>query len=101
MTIVSGLDSVPSQELYYSSPHGDFTLEIRTNMCGIMMMSVRLDGKYLARNLRCFPGLPVLPHEWQRKSGNFIFITGGDDYPYYTDFGGSCLLYYLEPGEEA
>ena len=100
MTLVNNLQAVPVQDVYFSSASGDFTLELRLNMCCIMMMSVKLNDRYIARNARCFPGQPVLAYEWQQTAGNFVFMTGGSEYPHYSNFGSSCLLYYTDPGEQ-
>ena len=67
----------------------------------IMLFSLIIDGETICQNERCFANQPILPYKWQweRAKGNFVFNTQNDQYPIYTNFNTSCLLYFLTEDE--
>jgi hypothetical protein len=62
-----------------------------------MCADISLNGEFVARGVRCFGGVPLMPYEYMHlpKYGNFVFDSDGD----WQQFGESCNLYYLTANE--
>ena len=65
---------------------------------GIMSATISRNDVTLVTGLRVTPGTPLLPYRYQ-EAGNFIFLTDGDAYPDYRQFGITQTLTYTSAAE--
>ena len=61
---------------------------------GMMAVSVSKNSTPLVTNSRVVCGEPFIPYRYM-ESGNFIFVTSDDAFPYWPNFGASQFLFYL------
>lgn len=66
----------------------------------VMVCDVSRDGELILSGSRVLAGETLIPYEYL-QSGNFIFITGGDELPDWTRFNASQTLVYLSEAELA
>lgn len=67
---------------------------------GVMAADVTRDGVLLLTGQRIVAGEPIVPYRYL-QTGNFIFLTDGDDLPQWSLFGFSQYLFYLSADEIA
>jgi hypothetical protein len=59
-----------------------------------MALDVVRDDLPIVSGSRMLPNSPLIPYRYL-ESGNFVLITEGDEYPFYTKFGDSQTLVYV------
>lgn len=91
------LQPIPNQSFTIRLDDSRYTIELK-EAGGMMCATIDRDDVRLVTGFRVPAGVPILlfPHLFS-GFGNFIFVSDG--IPYYTDFGSSCSLVYLSPGE--
>lgn len=67
---------------------------------GVMAADVDRDGVRLLSGSRVLAGETLIPYRYL-ETGNFIFLTTGDDLPAWREFGVSQTLVYLSAAEMA
>lgn len=77
----------------------NWEITLKHNPAGFTMASIKADNKELCQNTKCFANQNILPYFWQSQKGNFIFVTENEEYPVFENYGKTCFLYFLEPGE--
>jgi hypothetical protein len=91
------LSSIPNQSLTVQL--GGFIWDITLKETkGVMSATISRDNELLIQNVRCCPGTPLLPYRYQ-ESGNFMFVTNDDEYPYYTQFNNTQSLIFASQDE--
>ncbi len=92
------LASVPNQAISFNADNALWTLHIYQGG-KFVCADVRINGENVIDGFRCFGGIPVLQYDYMTAPdfGNFVF----DEDPDWTNFGGSCNLYYLSKDEMA
>lgn len=77
-----------------------YDITIRDIGGDIMAATIVRDGVTLIEGQRVVAGTPLLPYT-HLEDGNFMLLTQGGQYPYYTEFGVTQFLLYLTPEEIA
>lgn len=91
------IQAIPNQTFNISLDNKIYGLSIKeTN--GVMSVSITRDNISVVSNLRAMAGSPLLPSEYE-ESGNFIFVTGSFQIPYYTKFNITQSLRYYSQSE--
>lgn len=93
------IQSIPNQEFSITLDGNIYDITPKT-MDNITCVSIVRNGVDIIDNIRCVPFQPVLPAQYQ-ESGNFSFVTGNGDLPYYTQFNVTQQLIYLSADELA
>lgn len=71
-----------------------------TTGAGILAVGLDRNGVALLRGARALSGEPVIPYA-HLQTGNFIFVTLNGEAPWYSQFGVSQTLVYLDAAEIA
>lgn len=67
---------------------------------GAMVITVTVDGTDLVSAVRCIPYQAVIPYDYIGLGmGNFAWDTGGDDLPYWDQFGITHFLIWASQDE--
>ncbi len=92
------LTTVPNQSISFSVDGAFWTIHLYQSIL-FMCADISINGTPVATAVRCFGGIPLIQYSYMYEPlyGNFIFDTDGD----WTNFDGSCNLYYLESTEFA
>ncbi len=92
------LATVPNQAISFNADNVLWTLHIYQGG-KFVVIDVMVNGVRLMDGFRCFGGIAVLQYDYMTVPdlGNFVF----DEDPDWTNFGGSCNLYYLTKDEMA
>ncbi len=88
------LQAVPNQKFSVDADGYTYDVVVRTTD-NRTVVDVSIDGDYVVRGMRALPFVPLIPYPYL-QAGNFVFQTQNDNIPYYTDFGASTSLVYLE-----
>ena len=94
------IQSIPNQSLSIQLDNNLYDLNIK-ECNGIMSVDIILNNSVILYGQRAVPGFPIIPYTYLQETGNFIFITANDDYPYYSQFGTSQYLIYASNAEIA
>lgn len=93
------IQALPNQSLSIQLDGFRYDITIK-EANGVMSASVVRDGETLVDNVRLVSGTPVLPYRYQEQ-GNFALTTLDEELPYYTAFGITQFLVYLNDAELA
>jgi hypothetical protein len=89
--------AAPNQS--FSVRLGDLNYDITIKETrGVMCASITRDNVLIVENIRILPGRPIIPYLY-KEDGNFAVYTTDDEYPYYTEFGNTQFLYYVDAAE--
>lgn len=67
-----------------------------------MYVTIKKNGETVLSGSRCVCGYPIIPYKSiEGAGGNFVFYTGGEDLPWWENFGSDHFLYYLTNAEIA
>lgn len=90
------LSQVPNQAISFNADDAIWTIHVYQTI-NFMCADIVRNGEKLIDGVRCFGGIPLMPYTYMYSPtfGNFIFDSDGD----WTNFGGSCNLYYLPKPE--
>lgn len=74
-----------------------YDLHFRT-FNGMMYVDISVSGEMVASGVRCISNSWLIPNYAASipGSGNFMFTTLGDAYPWYADFGDTCKLGFYD-----
>lgn len=88
----------PNQQLSFNADGALWMIKIYQSI-QFMCADITLNNVPLINGVRCFGGIPLMPYTYMYAPnfGNFIFDSDAD----WTNFGGTCNLYYLESDEFA
>lgn len=93
------LQAIPNQSLSIRLDNNIYDIVIK-EANGIMGVSITRDNILLNANIRAVSGSPIIPYKYQYiKYGNFVFLTNNEEYPYYTQFGITQSLIYINAQE--
>jgi len=90
------LTQIPSQAISFNQDGAYWQIRVYQSV-DFMCADITRNGSPVITGVRCFGGVPLMPYDymWLPSFGNFMFDTDGD----YTNFGGSCNLYYMSQDE--
>ncbi len=90
------LATVPNQAISFNADNVLWTLHVYQGG-KFMCADIQKNGVDVINGFRCFGGIAVLQYDYMTVPdlGNFVF----DEDPDWTNFGGSCNLYYLSKDE--
>lgn len=91
------VDSLPSQELAVELDGSRYVLRL-FSAAGLMFMDITRDEQVVILAAKCLPNQRIIPFRYL-ESGNFFFETPNDEYPDYTKFGDTHLLFFVTQGE--
>lgn len=91
------LSPIPNQAVSIQLDNNFYVITVKEAE-GVMAVTINRNGENIVSNARAVAGTPLLPYLYM-ENGNFIFITNGDDYPYYTQFGITQSLIYASQVE--
>lgn len=94
------LTQEPNQSFSIVLDGSRFDISLRDIGADLMAVTIARDGVTLLDGARLVAGTPLLPYKYL-ETGNFIFLTQGDAYPYWTEFGVTQSLLYLTAEEVA
>lgn len=94
------LQSIPNQELSVLLDGRRYVItlkELDFEMCSVTIVR---DGVTLVSGARAVSGYALLRYNYlQGESGNFAFVTVGDEYPHYSKFNTTQELVYATTSE--
>lgn len=93
------LEVQPNQSLTIRLDDARYKITLKALNEDLMAITIERNDKILVQNIRAMPSLLLLPTHLQHIYGNFIFKTTDEEYPYYTKFGDTHILYYLPYAE--
>ena len=91
------LPAVPNQTLEVLLDGNRYRLTLK-EAGNVMAMTVTRDDTVVITGHRPVLNEPIIPARYQ-EAGNFVFVSDGEDIPYYTNFGSSQRLLYLPQNE--
>ena len=95
------LQNLPRQQLKVNLDGVTYTLTF-VAIENIMYATVAINDVVISNGARCVKGYPIVPYPaLEGKTGNFIFLTNGEDVPWWENFGINQTLYYLTANELA
>lgn len=93
------LQNTPNQRCSVRLEGALFEITVKAAISS-MAVSIAKDGVVIVRGVRCLPSTPLIPHRHlEGMTGNFYFLTGQNQYPHYSRFGGTDTLCYLTRNE--
>lgn len=94
-TYAIDLKQTPNQEFFINILNRDMTIRIVDRE--IPLFSVFVNENYLVQNIPCFANQGILPYPYMitELGGNFMFVTSGDEYPSWKNFGDTCNLVFV------
>lgn len=90
------LEKIPNQSFTTNINDNLYDIELRYNG-EITLFTLKVNNKEICKNIIVFPNQYILPYKWQEQEakGNFIFINGNDEYPFFSNFDNN-LFYFIE-----
>jgi hypothetical protein len=90
------LVQVPNQTLSFNADNVLWTVHVY-QAAKFVCADISINGTAVFNGVRCFAGTKLLQYGYMTAPslGNFLFDEDAD----WTNFGASCNLYYLSPGE--
>lgn len=91
------LQNIPNQSFTFTADDTSFKVTLKTTNDRtiadfIINDTIKIDG------VRVMPNKPIIPYPYL-EYGNFFFVSNGESYPFYADFGITQNLVYLTPAE--
>ena len=97
MSVVIPVQAIPNQSLTVTLDQSTYAITLKT-MGTLMAASIVRDGVTLFTSQRVVTGTPLIPYQYQ-ESGNFMFITADDTFPFYEQFNVTQFLLYFTADE--
>lgn len=97
MAVMIDLQPIPNQVITTTLEERRYELRFTTTN-DVTSVTVLRDDLTLVTNARATPAFPLLPYRYL-YTGNFIFATLNDDYPFYSQFGITQFLLYFTQAE--
>lgn len=94
------LEAIPNQSFSIDLDGLRYDLTIKAIDDQAMTMTVVRDGVTIVENAHCQAGELVIRYPYLQQ-GDFMFYTGDEALPYYTDFGNTCGLVFFTAAELA
>lgn len=91
------LTKIPNQKFSILLDDVQYGIKIVTSL-GISLISIEAEGVMLIENTRCMPNESIL-YDYQKKGGQFYWLSKDDSYPVYTGFGINYFLIYKSDNE--
>ncbi len=90
------LSQVPNQSSSFNADGAYWTIRIYQSV-EFMCADITRNGTDIILGVRCFGGIPLMPYGYMYTPnfGNFVFDSDAD----WTNFTGSCNLYYASQDE--
>jgi hypothetical protein len=93
------LRAVPNQSFTAILDGNTWAITLKT-VGDATAVSLTLNNTALLTGARAAAGALVIPSRYE-ESGNFLFLTAGNELPYYTQFGVTQSLVYVSAAELA
>lgn len=93
------IQAIPNQSFSIILDSNTWNIVLKT-VEDITVVSLNLNGVDVVDSARAVAGSFVIPSKYE-ESGNFIFVTGSNQLPYYTEFGVTQALIYASADELA
>ena len=92
------LAQVPNQAVSFTADDALWTIHVYQS-AKFVCADIAINGEFKINAVRCFGGIQLLQYNYMTAPdlGNFLFDEDAD----WTNFGGSCTLYYLSQAELA
>ena len=98
------LNTLPNQT--FTTTINNVDMEVVIKLGGqednqIMFFALIVNNEYLCPFVPVFANQGVMPYEYMttEAGGQFFFVTEGDEYPNYKEFGVNCKLYFITEDE--
>ena len=92
-------NNYPNQEFDLNINEVENTLNVllQTTVQGALLMTVSINDEVIGQPFICLPNQAVIPYQYliDKVGGNFIFETENDNYPEYSNFNDTCILYFV------
>ena len=91
------LANLPNQIVRVNSLDNRWELTFKSTT-NLLTVTLGLNNVTLLSGYRVVPGIPLIPYRYL-ETGNFIFLTENNDYPFYTAFNQTQQLFYFTQAE--
>ena len=91
------IQPIPNQSFTFVADDTSFNVTFKTTNDRTIADFV-INDDIAINGIRVMPNKPIIPYPYL-EYGNFFFVSNGEIYPFYTDFGISQNLVYLTVGE--
>lgn len=92
------LQAIPNQTLNIQLDGLLYQITIKAAPQGFMYADVIRSNSPIVLGMRAVNGTYLIPYKYL-ESGNFLFVTANEEYPYYTQFEVSQFLLYVPQNE--
>jgi len=101
MSQIIPLEKIPRQSLTVQLDGLRYELRI-VDIGGMMAIDVRIDDALVISGHRLLGNSPVIPYRYMESTGgNFMVVTADDEFPMWTEFGGTQYMTYMTAAEMA
>lgn len=95
--VIIPLSSIPNQTFSILLDQSFYNITLK-EANGIMVSTIVRDNILIQSGARIVSGFPLIPYKYQEQ-GNFTFSTLNQEYPYYTKFNTTQVLYFATAAE--
>ena len=95
------LQNIPNQNFQLLVEEDSYDITLKT-IGDITYVSITRNSEVIITSTRAKPNQNILENVYQfNEHGNFVFVSGDDEYPFFENFGVLAIFNYLTKAEVA